>query len=211
MQKSATFLILVFVALGILAPSTGSAKLGVGVGTGKITFDKPLRMGGIYAFPSLTVINTGDESADYSVSVEYQEGQKTLNPPKEWITFSPETFRLDPGQSQVVKIQASIPLKATPGDYFAFLSGHPIARSNTAGGATIGISAAAKMYFTIAPANIFQAIYYRVGSIMKNNAPWSYVILIVIAASFLVVVFTRYFSFNLGVSRKSASRPSDEK
>lgn len=208
MRKILNIFILVFLVLGILIPSGISAKLGVGIGTGKIELDKPLKPGGLYTLPSLTVINTGDEASDYGASVEYKSDQPRMSPPKEWFVFSPETFHLEPGQSQIVNIKINIPVKTIPGDYFAYLEGHPARKDSSAGGATVGIGAAAKLYFTVAPANIFQGIYYRLMSLMKTNAPWSYVFLALIVASILVVIFRRYFSFNIGVRKKSDGEQS---
>ncbi|NMC09344.1 hypothetical protein GYA44_03450, partial [Candidatus Microgenomates bacterium] len=59
----------VITALLLLLPSFAYAGLGVGIGTGKIVVDEKLRSGVIYNLPSLTVVNTGDEESDYSVSV----------------------------------------------------------------------------------------------------------------------------------------------
>jgi len=192
----------IILALGLFIPFGTSAKMGVGIGTGKIELDKPAKPGGMYTLPPLNIVNTGDEASDYGVKVEYKQDQPRMWPPKEWFIFAPKTFHLDPGQSQVVNVKLNIPIKAKPGDYFAFLEGYPIQKSDTPGGATVGIAAAAKMYLTVAPANIFQGIYYRFIYIMKNNAPWSYVILAVVLMSILVVLFRRYFSFNIGVRRK---------
>lgn len=186
----------------MFAPTASNASLGVGVGTGKIEFEKPLLPGGLYTLPSLTVINTGDEPSDYGVSVEYKGDQPRMSPAKEWFSFNPLTFHLEPGQSQVVEVKANIPVKVVPGDYFAYLEGHPIKIANSSGGATIGIGAATKLFFTIKPANIFQGIYYRSAAIMKNYSPWSYVVLAVLVMSILVLIFRRFFSFNLGISRK---------
>lgn len=194
----------------ILVPPVVSAKLGVGVGTGKIEFDKPLNMGGVYEFPPLTVINSGDEASDYGVGIDFKDDPILRSPAKEWFVFTPDSFHLEPGQSQVVHVKTSIPVKTIPGNYFAYLEAHPDKSSQSAGGAVIGISAAAKMYFTIAPANIFQGIYYRVISILKNSAPWSYVILVAIAMSISVALFRKYFSFSIGISRKEVERNDNE-
>ena len=186
----------------MLFPSKSEATLGVGVGTGKIEFEESLKPGGLYNFPSLTVINTGDEASDYGVSVEYKGDQPKMSPPKEWFIFTPATFYLEPGQSQVVQVQANIPIKTIPGDYFAYLEGHPVRKSSSNGGATIGIGAAAKLSFTIMPANLLQGIYYRLVFIIQKYTPWSYVILVVLGMSILLAIFKKFFSFNLGISRK---------
>lgn len=202
MRKIAN-LVVIFLFVLFLVPPVSFARMGVGVGTGKIELDKPLKPGGLYVLSPLTVINTGDEAGEYEVSIEYQSGQSRLSPPREWFVFTPENFYLEPGQSQVIKVQVNIPVKTVPGDYFAFLSGHPIEKVDTSGGAKIGISAAAKMYFTVAPSNIFQGIYWRAVSIVKNNAPWSYVVLVAALMSIIAALFRKYFSFNIGISRKT--------
>jgi hypothetical protein len=208
MQKYLRLYILIFITAVLLFPLGSSANLGVGVGTGKIEMDKPLKPGGLYTLPSLTVINTGDEPSDYGVSVEYKGDQPRMSPPKEWFIFTPSTFHMEPGQSQVVQVQVNIPIKTKPGDFFAYLQGAPVRATSSAGGATIGIGAAAKLYFTIAPANIFQGLYYRALFLITTNTPWSYVILVVIAMSILIVLFRKYFSFNIGVKRKGGPEQS---
>lgn len=205
MRKALNYSLVSLFAIGLLFPFAGIAALGVGVGTGQIDLDKPVKPGGLYTLPSLTVINTGDEPADYGVSVEYKQDQPKMSPAKEWFAFSPAEFHLEPGQSQVVEVKMNIPIKTVPGEYFAYLEGHPIKKSQSAGGATIGIGAAAKLMFTVAPANIFQGIYYRLAALIANNAPWSYVVLAVLVMSLLVTFFRRFFSFNIGIKRKSGS------
>jgi hypothetical protein len=206
-MKKASFIIL---GLGLLLPILVLARIGVGVGTGKIVVDQPLKAGLIYTLPSLTVLNTGDEPGEYGVSIEYHEGQETnpkmgLKPPKEWLGFEPSEFYLEPGQAQQVQIRLTLPIKgAKPGTYFAYLEGHPV-KKDISGQTSIGVAAAAKLYFTVAPANIFQGIYYRLLSILRNNAPWSYVVLALAAGSVLVVLFRKYFTFNIGISKKAKS------
>lgn len=208
MRKALNYSIISFLAISLLFPCVSKAALGVGVGTGQINLDKPVKPGGLYTLPPLNVINTGDEPADYGVSVEYKQDQPKMSPPKEWFAFTPSEFHLEPGQSQVVQVQLNVPIKTIPGEYFAYLEGHPIRKSQSAGGATIGIGAAAKLFFTVAPANIFQGIYYRILFLITTNAPWSYVILAVLAMSVLVVLFRKYFSFNIGVKRKGGPEQS---
>jgi len=208
MQKYLRLFILIFITAMMLMPFQSDATLGVGVGTGKIEMDKPLKPGGLYTLPSLTVINTGDEPSDYGVSVEYKGDQPKMSPPKEWFIFTPDTFHLEPGQSQVVQVQVNIPIKTVPGDYFAYLQGAPKRVSNSAGGATIGIGAAAKLLFTIKPANIFQGLYYRTFFLITTNTPWSYVVLAIIVMAILVALFKKFFSFNVGIKRKDGAEKS---
>lgn len=103
----------------LLLPAAALASIGVGIGTGKIVVDKPLKPGIIYNLPSITVLNTGDEPGDYGFSIEYHQDQPQLLPDKTWFNFSPASFRLEPGKTQTVAIILSLPIKTVPGDYFA--------------------------------------------------------------------------------------------
>ncbi len=189
---------LLFFVVFLLLPAVVFANIGVGVGSGKITVSDKLRPGGIYELPSLPVLNTGDEPGEYGVSVEYHENQPQLRPSQEWFSFEPSSFHLDPGKLQTVKITLTVPLKTVPGDYFAYLEAHPI-KKDVAGQTSIGIAAAAKLYFTIAPTNIFQGLYYRLIFFISHYAPWTFVVLAVIAGAILISISQRFFSFNIGV------------
>lgn len=198
-MKKAIILILGVI---LLLPVLVLAKIGVGVGTGKIAVDQELKAGLIYALPSMVVINTGDEPLEYGVSIVYREGQLELKPPKEWLKFEPAEFYLEPGQSQLVQIKLTLPvIGAKPGDYFAFLQAHPI-KKTASGGVSVGVAAATKLYFTVAPANIFIGVYYRLASLYKLYSPWSYVVSAVVIVALLIVILRRFFSFNIGVTLK---------
>lgn len=186
----------------LILPIVVLARIGVGVGTGKIQVDQKLKAGLIYTLPPLTVLNTGDEPSEYEVGIQYHENQPEMRPPKEWFSFEPLNFHLEPGKSQVVQIKLTLPVKGVkPGDYFAFLQGFPTKKAQV-GGTSVGVAAAAKLYFTVAPANIFVGIYYRIASLYKLYAPWSYVISAIIIVALLIVLFRRYFSFNIGINVK---------
>ena len=204
MQK----IIFLFVIALFVFPFSASAGVGVGVNLGKIQIDEPLKPGGIYNFPSIGVINTGDEAGDYELAVTYHQDQPEQRPAEEWFTFTPSSFRLEPGESQSVTIQLALPLKMTPGDYFSYLEAHPVVIAGP--GTTIGVAAATKTYFTVAPANIFQAITHRISSFVVNNAPWTYVVLAIVAGAILITLFRRFFAFQFGIKRKEDAS-SDEK
>jgi len=172
------------------------AGVGVGVGAGKIIVQEHLRPGGIYELPALPVIDTGDEPSDYGVSLDYDNHQPQLQPAKEWFNFEPSSFHLEPKQSQVVKITLTVPLKVVPGDYFAYLEAHPVKKS-VAGQTSVGIAAAAKLYFTIAPANIFQAIYYRFINLYSRYHPWDTIILAIIFAAILFRFIGKRFKIQI--------------
>ena len=189
----------------LLSPIAVAAKIGVGVSTGKIRVDEPLKAGGVYDLPPLMVINTGDQPFNYGVGVEYQANQPEIRPDPEWFTFSPEVFQLDPGKVQRVNIQVTLPIKTQPGDYFAYLEGRPLYSEQEGGVTRIGIAAAAKLNFSVAPANIFQAIYYRVLHFWNAWSPWTYIAIALLAGSLVLVLARRFFSFNVGLRKRDVS------
>ncbi len=192
---------LLFAFVLLLVPPSVSGSIGVGVGSGKINVTQKLVPGGIYELPPISVLNTGDEPSEYGISIEYQETQVQAKPPQEWFTFSPTSFHLDPKKSQVVTIALTIPVKTVPGDYFAYVEAHPV-KADVSGVTKINIAAAAKLYFTVSPANIFQGIYYRIGAFLQHNAPWTYITLALIALVVLILILRRFFSLNFGISMK---------
>ncbi len=172
------------------------------MGTGKIQVDELLKPGLIYALPPFTVFNSGDEPSEYGVGIQFHEDQPEMRPLKEWFSFEPSQFHLEPGQSQVVQIKLTLPVKGVnPGDYFAFLQGFPV-KKTTAGGTSIGVAAAAKLYFTVAPANFFTGAYYRIVSFFALYSPWSWVVLGAVLAVVIVTLFKKHFAFQIGISRK---------
>lgn len=172
------------------------------MGTGIIQVNEMLKPGGIYDLPPLYVYNTGDESANYEVDVAYQNDVPQKRPAKEWFSFEPKTFHLDPQGTQTVNIILNLPVKVEPGEYFCYAEGRPIDKTVVQGGAKIGVAAAAKVYFTIAPASIWQALYYKAIYLWKHYSPWTYVISAILVLTVLVVLFRRFFSFNIGIGRK---------
>lgn len=199
LKKSA----IVFLGLALLFPAISLARIGVGIGTGKIEINEKLKPGGIYTLPPLTVLNTGDEASGYGLSIEYHQDQPDLSPAREWFIFTPASFELEPGQSEVVGIKLNLPVKTEPGNYFAYLEAHPEKKSQTAGGASVGIASASKLYFTVAPANVWQGMYFRLSSFWKMYAPWPGIVSIIIAAVLVVLIFRKFFSFKIGITKKN--------
>lgn len=198
---------ILIIAIGILVAFPASAKIGVGVGLGKIEIDEPLKSGGIYSLPNLPVLNTGDVLADYEMEVTFFENQPELKPEASWFSFSPSTFNLEPGKSQIVEIRLTIPTSVMSGNYFAFLEAHPV---QSAEGVTIGIAAATKTYFTIEAGTILGAFTERIKSFFTTYTPASFIVLGVIVLTILVITFRKYFSFKLKLERKK-SETSDTK
>jgi len=96
-----------------------------------------------------------------------------------------------------VQIKLTLPVKTNPGNYFAYLEAHPVKKTVSSGGTTIGVAAAAKLYFTVAPANIFQGIYYRFISIYSRYHPWDTIILAVIFTATLIWLLSKKFKFQI--------------
>ncbi|OGY96889.1 MAG: hypothetical protein A2543_00860 [Candidatus Komeilibacteria bacterium RIFOXYD2_FULL_37_8] len=207
LNKLVLFLAMKKITLGVflvalfLVPAIVLARVGVGVGTGKIIIEEGLNPGQSYLLPNFSVSNTGDEVANYASGIEYKQGIKELNPDKEWFSIEPRVFRLEPGDMQNVEVRLNIPIKVTPGDYFAFVEAHPVVDTKTPG-ANINVAAASKLYFTIKPANIFQGIYYKTVSFFVDNAPWTYIVLGVLILALIVTFFRQKFNFNISIGKK---------
>lgn len=192
-----SLIILIFLMGGSLV----FAKIGVGVGIGKIRVDKPLKAGGIYNMATIPVLNTGDEPADYQFSIQYHENQEMRSdmgqkPGEKWFNFIPDSFHLKPNEIQVVKIVLTLPPKTKPGTYFAYLEAHPV-RKSIPGQTSVGIAAATQLWFTVAPANFFQGIYYRFTSLYSRYHPWDTIILGVIFAVVLLRSILKKFRFQI--------------
>lgn len=169
-----------------------SARLGVGVGTGAIQVEEDLRPGGIYDLPPISVFNTGDETADYAISVAWHQDQPEKRPVEEWFHFMPERFTLEPGQAQAVEIQLHMPVRVEPGDYFAYIEAGPLQTAES-GEATIGLAAATKLDFTVVPANLWWALYYKGLSLWRDWAPWTYIVLGAVSAAVILFLLRKRF------------------
>lgn len=194
-------LFFVLLSLGVfLLPCFCSSGVGVGVGIGKMKVEEDLKPGVIYELPLFIALNTGDEVGNYGVSVEYHRDQPEKMPPKDWFTFNPSTFSLEPGKAQQVEVILTLPLKAPPGDYFAFLEAHPIAEGKA--GMTISVAAATKLWFTVVPASRIQALIYRLSYFFKKYSKFIWGVLIAIFVIAVILLFKRFFSFQVGVKKK---------
>lgn len=182
-------------------PISAKARIGVGVGTGKIQVTEKLKPGQIYVLPSITVLNTGDEVGIYSLNVEYHEAQPEFMPPEEWFSFSPNNFELEPGKAKVVEIRLDVPLKTTPGDYFAYLEASPNKKS-VSGVTAVGVAAASKLYFTISPANMIEGVYYRAISLWNVYEPWTSRGAYLLGGVCALLLFKKYFRIELNSNKK---------
>lgn len=198
---SKTLVYVLFALMCALAMgSYAYAKIGVGMGAGEIRVTEDIKPGGIYVLPSLRVFNTGDETTTYGMNVAYHQDNPELRPAMTWFSFEPSTFTLEPGQSQEVTISMTVPVKALPGEYFSFLESGPV--RTQAEGTSVGVAVATKLYFTVVPANIWQAFIYRMSAFMNTYAPWTWVGLSSVLGLLFVFFLTRFFSFNVALKAK---------
>ena len=205
-MKKAIVLIIIFFAVVLILPTAVFSRIGVGIGTGKIRMSD-LKAGGIYEVLPLSIVNTGDEVSDYQMGIAYNSNQPEMRPEKSWFKFTPDKFNLQPGAGQIVQVKLNLPVKMKPGDYFAYLEAKPAPKPTAASGdnvARVGVAAASKFYFSVVPSNIWQAIIYRLATLLKNYAPWSYIISIVIIGALLVTIITILFRkhFQINISKK---------
>jgi P pilus assembly chaperone PapD len=190
----------IFLLVFLFAASTAFARIGVGVGTGKIVVNEDLKPGIIYNLPPLTVVNTGDEPSEYEVDISYHQDQKELQPAKNWFIFSPAKFQLNPGEAKVVDIKTNLPINAEPGEYFAYLEGHPLKKAQN-GTTSVGVAAAAKLYFTVVPASPLQAIYYKIVSFWNVYAPWTHYGAIAAGVISVILIMKRYLNIQVNVKK----------
>ena len=177
----------VFFSTGFLQPAF--ARLGVGVGTGELSVDERLTPGGIYNLPPISVFNTGDEPADYRMSVTFHEDQPQQRLETQWIRFNPAEFHLEAGGAQTVEIELHLPLRMPPGDYFAYLEAGPLQEVES-GESKIALAAATKLYFSVDAANLWWALYYKAIALWRQYAPWTYIGLGVLSLM-AVIIFMR--------------------
>ena len=191
MQKFIIFSLIIVLVL----PSIVFARIGVGTATSEIKVDEPLKAGGIYILPSVRIINTGDEPSDYGIGIAYDVDRPLLRPVKEWFSFDPSPLFLEPGQSQAVAIKLTLPLKIQPGDYFCYLESGPVVKTEY--GTRVGMSVGTRLFFTVAPANIWQAVVWRVSSFFAMYSPWTWVVLGMVLAAVVIVLFRKRFAFQI--------------
>lgn len=195
------------VALGLLilgvtffVAQQALAKVGVGMGAGEVRVTQDIKPGGIYTLPSLRVFNTGDETTTYGMNVAYHQDNPELRPSKSWFSFSPATFTVEPGESQEVNVSMTVPMKVSPGEYFAFLESGPVQTQQE--GTSVGVAVATKLYFTVVPANIWQGLVYRISAFTHAYAPWTWIVFGIIGVGVVGFIFTKFFSLNISFRRK---------
>jgi len=199
MKASVARWVVLSVAAFVMLPVFVGAKVGVGMGAGEIRLTDPIKPGGIYELPSVRIFNTGDETTTYGMNIAYHQERLEKRPAKEWFSFNPATFTLEPGKSQDVSVTMLVPVKTEPGDYFAFIESGPVPSNEP--GTSVGVAVATKLFFTADPANVFQAMQFRITSLVSAYAPWSWVAMGLFAILMFFIVVRRFVSFNISVRR----------
>jgi hypothetical protein len=123
------------------------ATVGVGVQAAPVVLSAPARPGTTSAFPSVYVINTGTESAEYSLKVERLSTGDELAVPPSWVTFEEQDFKLLPHRATTVAVRLKLPPTATTGQYMTDIVVSTSARGS--GIAAAGAAAATKLVFTV--------------------------------------------------------------
>ena len=198
------FVLVLFLFSNGMFPQIVRGVVSVGVGTGKIVVDEPVKPGGMYNLPPITIFNNGDESTEYGIETTFNQTQPELKPDKQWLTYTPDAFTLAPKATRSVNVQLTVPVNAQPGKYFAYLEAHPIIKANA--GTTVGIAAATKLSFTIIASNPLQAMLYRISAIFTHYAPWSGIILSIFIFIIMVSVFRKFFHFRIGIEKKTDNK-----
>ncbi len=204
MKKSIRWLIvlaLLFIGAAVGVPNVEAGpQVGVGIMPGIIKVDKGLLPGGQYKIAPVQVVNTGNISSQYELIITRMARQEELQPPAEFVSFSPRIFTLEAGKSRTIDLNLNIPANATAGNYLAYVEARPV--STEAGGMTIGIAAATKLYFTVLPADMLQSFAADIGRFFGRTSPFSYIVLGLLAVAVFAFLFRRYIRLDIKLSRK---------
>ena len=213
MKPSTTFLfILASIIYSIVSPYITLAQLGAGVGLGKILVNEVLTPGGIYKLPDLPVINTGEISAKYKLSVSFPyEFLQRFSPVerrrqevllKKWILFNPSQVSLQPKESKNIKVSLALPFDASQGEYFFYLESAAQVE-NSASNVSLGPAAAAKLYFTVGRApGVLGALKQRASTLWHFYQPWSTIIIVVLDLLLVLLLLRGLFSLKIELKPK---------
>ena len=177
-----------------------AARIGVGVGLGRMQLGEVLSPGGVYKLPKLPVINTGLVSGTFQVRADLVAGPVIVN--KEsvsgWVRFSPVQFDLDEGQSRLVKTELTLPFDTPPGEYLVYLEASIVRNSGMA--VSFSPAAATKLYFSVRPSSVLGAYRARFLTFVETN-PVIYLILAVLLIIEASLILRRHWRFKVEVRK----------
>jgi len=173
------------------------ATIGTGVGLGKIEYRDPLIPGSVVLLPKIPVVNTGEETSNYIIKVDYFGDQTEFIPPVEWFSISPNNLNLEPGKSKEVSIYLKLPFTPLPGNYLALLEAQNIGGNN--GQLELGPAAATKFYFTVGKSpGILGAATQRVKTLSFYYPFW----MLILAGFFIIEalnILRKHFKIKISV------------
>lgn len=144
------------IGAGLLAalavPAIAQASVGVGIQAGPVRLSGAAHPGGSYALPPVYVVNTGTQEESLAVRIErLSRGQARAVPPS-WISAG-QSVRLSHGESARIPLELTVPAAAKPGQYLTDV----VVKGSAAlsdGSANLGVAAATKLEFRIAPGTV---------------------------------------------------------
>ncbi len=167
-----------------------AARHGVAVDLASIHVDERVTPGRSYPLPPVRVRNPGTAGTSYAMSL--RPGGDHRETPSDWLRFTPNTFELASGASQLVAIDLVVPPGAVSGRYSGLLaaqiSGALSEEHPDGAGATVGAAAATHLEFTVSPASLLSGWVNALRSWLTSKSPWSW---LGIAAAVLAVPLWR--------------------
>ena len=179
------------IAAAFLTAAPLDADEGVRISVGEISINDALATGGTYHLPDLVISNPGSESARYRMAVGTVSGQSKISVEPSWIAFSPTDFSLDPGASQPVSVQLTIPADGPPGSYLGYLKAQLIPGATAV---AIGPAAAAKLTFDVTSSD---GVTSAIRGLLTASAPWLVIMVTLAASLFALRIIRRRWSFRV--------------
>lgn len=186
------------------------ARIGVGVGLGKIEYQVPVIPGSVVRLPKIPVVNTGEEEGSVVVKIDYFGDQKELQPPAEWFSFSPQKIYLKAGESRMVSTSMKLPFTPISGKYLALLEAQYVGGKD--GQVRLGPAAATKFYFTIGESpGVLGAAVQRVKTLSYYYPLWMLILAGFFFLSALNILRKNFkISLKIGVKRKAGGKSMEK-
>lgn len=173
--------------LVVAVPGIADASVGTGIGVNPIRLASRAEPGNSYRLPSLYVVNTGTQAADYLVKVKRLKQGPGRDVPPAWVRFAHTRLRLQPRKTAIIPVRLIVPKQAAHGDYRSnvVVSTYTPRRS---GGASLGAAAADELSFTIGSPG---------GSVWAQS--WFRYLVLVLTATVLVILLIRRSGLHLRI------------